>query len=65
MGNMKEHNMKVTNEDRLLTIEAIKLLLDMLKDMEDDKTPFMYELDGLLNRLNLYGGKTRTGGLAR
>ena len=57
--------MKVTNEDRLLTIEAIKLLLDILKDMEDDKTPFMYELDGLLNRLDLYGGKTRTGGLAR
>ena len=57
--------MKVTNEDRLLIIEAIKLLLDILKDMEDDKTPFMYELDGLLNRLDLYGGKTRTGGLAR
>ena len=53
--------MKVTNEDRLLIIEAIKLLLDM----EDDKTPFMYELDGLLNRLDIYGGKTRTGGLAR
>ena len=57
--------MKVTNEDRLLTIEAIKLLLDMLEDMEDDKTPFMYELDGLLNRLDLYGGKTLVGGLAR
>ena len=57
--------MKVTNEDRLLTIEAIKLLLDMLKDLEDDKTPFMYELDGLLNRLDLYGGKTLSGGLAR
>ena len=57
--------MKVTNEDRLLTIEAIKLLLDMLEDLEDDKTPFMYELDGLLNRLDLYGGKTLAGGLAR
>ena len=57
--------MKVTNEDRLLIIEAIKLLLDMLEDLEDDKTPFMYELDGLLNRLDLYGGKTLTGGLAR
>ena len=57
--------MKVTNEDRLLIIEAIKLLLDMLEDLEDDKTPFMYELDGLLNRLDIYGGKTRTGGLAR
>ena len=57
--------MKVTNEDRLLIIEASRLLLDILKDMDDDKTPFMYELDGLLNRLDLYGGKTRTGGLAR
>ena len=57
--------MKVTNEDRLLIIEAIKLLLDILKNMEDDKTPFMYELDGLLNRLDLYGGKTLTGGLHR
>ena len=57
--------MKVTNEDKLLIIEAIKLLLDILKDMEDDKTPFMYELKGLLNRLDLYGGNTRTGGLAR
>ena len=57
--------MKVTNEDRLLTIEAIKLLLDMLEDLEDYKTPFMYELKGLLNRLDLYSGNTRTGGLAR
>ena len=57
--------MKVTNEDRLLTIEAIKLLLDILKDMEDEKTPLMYELEGLLNRLDLYGGKTLAGGLAR
>ena len=57
--------MKITNEDRLLTIETIELLLDILKDMEDDKTPFMYELEGLLNRLDLYGGNTLSGGLAR
>ena len=57
--------MKVTNEDRLLIIEANRLLLDILKDMEDEKTPLMYELEGLLNRLDLYGGNTRTGGLAR
>ena len=57
--------MKVTNEDRLLIIEANRLLLDILKDMENEKTPFMYELEGLLNRLDLYGGKTLVGGLAR
>ena len=57
--------MKVTNEDRLLIIEANRLLLDILKDMEDEKTPFMYELEGLLNRLDLYGGNTLAGGLAR
>ena len=51
---IKEIDMKeLNNEDRLLTVEAIKLLLNILEDSDEENAQleFRKELNDLLERL--------------